>query len=93
MHGRKGGADYTDKGWRPGRIHARTGIRIRRTEATSFIIAVGPGMCILTSRIQMAADIQSTLPIGEHRLMSRIGVGAYGEVWMAESVVGTRRAA
>ena len=91
--GGNGGADYTDRDRLPSRMMPGRGLESQERRTGTFIIAVRPWMCILPSRIQMAADIHSTLPIGEHRLMSRIGVGAYGEVWLVESVVGTRRAA
>jgi eukaryotic-like serine/threonine-protein kinase len=42
----------------------------------------------------MSAEVQTPLPpnVPDHELIARIGAGAYGEVWLARSALGTERA-
>src|SRR5580765_3343640 len=42
--------------------------------------------------LALAAVSAGAMPIIDHELLSRIGRGSYGEVWLARNVIGTYRA-
>jgi hypothetical protein len=70
---------------------------IRRTEELTEALAAADAASSLPSaelptQPVPAAPARSTVVIADHTLLRKVGAGAYGEVWLARSLVGMYRA-